>query len=1225
MIIRDFALNEVEVKDGYLVNAFQLEQEYLLGLEADRLLAGFYETAGKEPKQERYPGSWEERDMAGHTMGHYLTALAQAYASAQDKRFLDRLTYVIDSLKECQQESGYLSAFKEELFDSLEQGKQGLMPWYTMHKILSGLIKVYQLAGIPTALTLAIQLGTWAANRVNRWDDEIKTKVLAVEYGGMNDCLYELYRESGRLEFMLAAEKFDELPLFQEIYKGNDVLQGKNANAMIPKFLGALNRYLTVGEEQQFYLEAAKRFFDVVIENHTYVTGGSSELEHFGIPKMLAAARTNCNCETCNTYNMLKLARGLFQVTGEKKYLDYYEGTFWNAIVSSQNPKTGMSTYFQPMETGYFKVFGRPYEDFWCCTGTGMENFTKLNDSIYYKRDDVIYIGMYISSCLQDGLFGVQVSMEADLPAKPEVRITVEKASEGETKLAFRRPAWSKKGFSVTRKGKNLKTEERGGFVFVPVEKGTTELEVNFTPEVEIHSLPDNPDVVAFTYGHLVLSAGLGTENRVTLAVGANVTVPVKETRIKDTLEIRNSTIEGWKQKPELALVRQGETLNFQLFGTDEDKNLVFSPHYARVEEKYGIYWELKNGKKQEVRMPEKNEVTESMERTEKAEKKRKETKTANKPLMAALAVIVVLLLLITGFFVAMEVSETFRNSVLGRFNGKLTNGENVTMGTPTPTVTETSGGKTGSETAGNTTVIVDEPPVEYVYMDNLESEAVAANAGELHGFTAMVEQIGGKQYLTFTNGVYKVSYKNDVPSTQSSVPVCEVIISNGVQTETFYWNYYMESGNVAALCPRVGDYCKNEREQLVFAFRENVESRTDTLHVVAGNNLQEYYVIAPEATLETMVTVNSYLDAGQKVLADITCDNRNYYISLPDCRLDLAEEVYGITSDAKLTYEITEDTITLQCFVKLGHSAYIGRIRGNVSYSSRDVFRLSSPGFYVFAEDDFCDVDSMGIVTPVTEEELYVVRIPVVGDNGERLLVRAREEIAENTYDVDNFRLDEHGFLAYYENGVKTSLTGVDVSKWQYDVDWKKVAAAGVDYAMIRLGYRGTAAEGNCVIDPYFEQNIKGALDAGLQVGVYYFTQAITEEEAREEANIVIEALKGYNVTFPVAYDTEYAENARANDLSNAERTACAKAFCDTILAAGYTPVVYAGTNWGVLDMNMEGIQDYDLWYAYYGNPEDVYLPYHYTMWQYTDAATVAGIQTKVDLNISFIDYSTR
>jgi len=161
--------------------------------------------------------------------------------------------------------------------------------------------------------------------------------------------------------------------------------------------------------------------------------------------------------------------------------------------------------------------------------------------------------------------------------------------------------------------------------------------------------------------------------------------------------------------------------------------------------------------------------------------------------------------------------------------------------------------------------------------------------------------------------------------------------------------------------------------------------------------------------------------------------------------------------------------------------------------------------------------------------------------------------------------------------------------------------------------------------MDQYFEQNIKGALDAGLQVGVYYFTQAITVEEAIEEANIVIDALKGYNVTFPVVYDTEYREDGRANDLPNELRTACAKAFCDTVLAAGYTPAVYSSTNWSILDLNLEDLQNYDMWYAYYGQPEDLYFPYEYTMWQYTDKGKVDGIDTNVDLNISFMDYSTR
>ena len=597
------------------------------------------------------------------------------------------------------------------------------------------------------------------------------------------------------------------------------------------------------------------------------------------------------------------------------------------------------------------------------------------------------------------------------------------------------------------------------------------------------------------------------------------------------------------------------------------------------------------------------------------------EKKKWKKPLIVGLLVVVLLLLLVTGFFVILEVSENFRNAVLGQ----PVSGDKVESVTATPIPTGVLEERHEYSEVVEPTEIP-EVPAKLMQLEDLEYEAAVANAGDLRGFTAFVEQIGGQQYLTFSNGVYKVSYKNDFPATtKSSVILYEVIISNGTQTETFYWDYYAESGNVAKLCPYVGDFCKNGREQLAFSFLADGNDAADTLHVVAGNNLVEYYVIQPETALDKLIKVNGYLDAGKNVLADITSDSRNYYISLPECKLSLAEEVYAVKADSRLTYEIKDNGITLQSFVEIGEGQFVGRIRGNITFSSRDVFRLSSPSFYAFAEDDFCDVDSMGIVTPVTEAELNKVRIPVTGDGGERLLVRAREEVTLHNLQKENFRYDENGFLAYYENGVKKSMTGIDVSKWQYDINWKKVKAAGVDYAIIRLGYRGTAAEGNCAMDPYFEQNIKGALNAGLQVGVYYFTQAITVEEAIEEANIVIEALKGYNITFPVVYDTEYREDGRANDLSNAERTACAKAFCETILAAGYTPVVYSSTNWAVLDLNLEGLTNFDLWYAYYGTPENLYLPYGFTMWQYTDSGKVDGISTNVDLNICFIDYSTR
>lgn len=507
--------------------------------------------------------------------------------------------------------------------------------------------------------------------------------------------------------------------------------------------------------------------------------------------------------------------------------------------------------------------------------------------------------------------------------------------------------------------------------------------------------------------------------------------------------------------------------------------------------------------------------------------------------------------------------------------------------------------------------------------LENLEQEVAIANAQDLHGFTAFVEQINGKQYLTFSNGIYKISYKNAVAQSAEE-SVYEVIISNGGARQTFDWKYYMESGNVAKLCPTIGDFCKNERNQLAFSFLEQKSSVADTLHIVAGNTLIEYFVILPQAALEEVVVVNNYLDARKAIIADIVSNERYYYVSLPACDVSLAEEVYKMKSDSHLTYDITDGGITMQCFVELGDGNFIGRIKGTITYSSRDVFRLSSPTFHLFAEDDYCDVDSMGVATPVSEEQLYEPRITVTGDGGEKLLVRARQEVGFHNLNLDNFRKDEHGFVAYYENGVKKTLTGIDVSKWQGDIDWNKVKSAGIDYAIIRLGYRGTAPEGNCAMDPKFEDNIKGALAAGVDVGVYYFTQAITEKEAIEEANIVIENLRGYDITFPVIYDTEYREGGRANDLSNRQRTACAKAFCETILAAGYTPMIYSSTNWSILDIDLEQLP-YDLWYAYYGEGKNIYYPYKFTMWQYTDSGKVNGISTNVDLNVCFIDYSVQ
>ena len=1208
MQIRDFHLEEVEVTDAYLKNAFMLEKEYLLKLDMDRLLVGFYEIAGKQPKAERYPGGWEDADIAGHTMGHYLTALAQAYAATGEERFLKRLQYLLEGLRECQAESGYLSAFREELFDNLEQEKQAWVPWYTMHKILAGLVRVYQLTELPMARELAVRLGNWVSARVNRWDEKMKARVLATEYGGMNDCLYELYQVTGTLEYLLAAEKFDELPLFRAIHDGTDILDGKHANTTIPKFLGALNRYRVLGEKERFYLEAAERFFDIVTQHHTYVTGGNSEWEHFGTPGVLAAERTNCNCETCNTYNMCKLARGLFEVTGERKYLDFYEGTYWNAIVSSQNPKTGMTMYFQPMATGYFKVFSRPFDNFWCCTGTGMENFTKLGDSVYYCGEDTLYVAMYLSSVLKDREHGITLRMEADLPANPVVRLSAEKTTEGITALALRVPAWSKGGIRLKKDGLEIIAAQEEEFLTVSLEQGCVELELEFEPVTAIHPLPDNPNVVAFTYGPLVLSAGLGKEQMDTSLTGVNVTVATREVKIKEQIKTLNLGPEEWKKHPEQALVRLGNQLEFTLQGTDEDNHLIFTPHYARYEERYGIYFELVDGhrKEQAKQEPETEQKPEKPETTpESKETQKPETKTAKETSRKGyrgLLVLVVLLGLLTAFCAAMAFSDGFRGNIVATvkavslvWSGERENTEPEITAMPSPTAAQ-------------------QEPTKRQPVDAREM-AKKYNRSLSNGYIVSVQERDGKEYLVFDNGVYTVSYRNDPAA-------CEVILSDGTREKGFAWSYLLDAEQPEGFCPVSGEYCGNGRSQLVFSFPGTEGSG---LHIVSERTFEEYYVISPEQAFSETVYTDSYLDAGQATIARIIGNEKAYYVALPKTGEAETPLAYEMKQNVRVAYTVGDSGITVESYVCMGDNRYIGKIIGEITYTARDLFQLTGQTFYAFAEDDFCDPDFMGILTPIGEEELKAERIRITGDSGEKLLVSLREEISRNSYDKSNFRTDENGFLAYYENGVKKTLTGVDVSRWQEEIDWKKVAAAGVDYAIIRLGFRGTAAAGNTAIDPYYEKNMRGALDAGLMVGVYYFTQAITVEEAVEEANIVLENIKDYPVTFPIVYDTELSNNARANNISGADRTACAKAFCDTILAAGYTPVIYAGTNWSVMKLNLEELQSYDLWYAYYGEPESLYYPYGYTMWQYTESGTVDGIKGKADLNLSFIDYSTR
>jgi DUF1680 family protein len=608
-LLEDFALEEVTVDDPHYKQLFEVDIAYVLSLDPDRLMDGFRAVSmDQDPATApNLYGGWEAgwSLLRGHTIGHYLTALARAHRQtlddpAKNQEIEDLIDYTVTQLREYQvaNGNGFLFASPETHFDIVEGRITGdqWAPWYTMHKIIAGMLDVYKLTGSTVALDVASALGDWAYDRASQWDSAMRTRVLGVEYGGMNDCLYELYKHTSSANHLTAAHLFDEETLFTPISQGTDVLDGKHANTQIPKMIGSLNRFRTLGEAEAHYFDVAEEFWTLVVNNHTYVTGGNSQLEHFHEPGQLDAYRDNTNNETCNSYNMMKLTRELFKVEPDVKYADFYERAFINEILTAIHPETGMTTYFKPMGTGYFKAFGRE-ETFWCCNGSGMENYTKLSDGIYYHDDSQLYVNMYVSSTLDWAARGLGLHQTADVPLSPTVTLTIDSAPSEEVTIKFRKPWWLASGElpRITVNGQPLCLESSAGYFAVARIWAVGDVvELTLPADVRVSRLPDNPNAVAFSYGPMVLSAGMGTEQMITEPQWASekAMIPAGVT-IKDTIAIQDGSIEDWITNITQHLTQTPGTLDFSLQGTDEDDGLTFSPQYLRNDERYGIYFVL--------------------------------------------------------------------------------------------------------------------------------------------------------------------------------------------------------------------------------------------------------------------------------------------------------------------------------------------------------------------------------------------------------------------------------------------------------------------------------------------------------------------------------------------------------------------------------------------------------------------------------------------------------
>lgn len=584
---KPFEMGEVVITKGPFKHAEEKETAYLLELEPDRFLSGFRSEAGLVHKAPKYEG-WESLGVAGQSLGHYLSACAMYYATSGDERFLQRLEYTINELDSCQQANGdgYLAATPDgkRIFKEVSAGKiysqgfdlnGGWVPLYVMHKVLAGLIDTYQYAHNERALAVAEKLANWMYGTFQHLTEEQMQKVLACEFGGMNEALANLYACTKNEKFLALAQRFDNhKAIMDSLAVGVDDLEGKHANTQVPKVIGAARLYELTGSKRDSAI--ASFFWHTVVQNHSYVNGGNSDGEHFGAPGQLNERLSTSNTETCNTYNMLKLTRHLFSWQSLPEYSAYYERAVFNHILASQNPDDGMCTYYTPLISGGKKGYLSPFQSFCCCSGSGMENHVKYGDFIYSEgSDSSLWVNLFIPSQLNWTDREMVVTQDTDIPSSDKTVLTVKTEKPQSVIFRLRYPEWAE-SMRIKVNGSSVSFEaSNNNYVSIEREwKDNDKIEITFKIKCYTVSMPDNEKRVGIFYGPVLLAGELGAEE------------PDMEKDIP-VLVTNNQPVDKWLEKV------SDSPLRFKTKGVGEPKDMSLIPFYGMHHQHYMVYWDL--------------------------------------------------------------------------------------------------------------------------------------------------------------------------------------------------------------------------------------------------------------------------------------------------------------------------------------------------------------------------------------------------------------------------------------------------------------------------------------------------------------------------------------------------------------------------------------------------------------------------------------------------------
>lgn len=594
---RIFALDEVRLEHGPYREAMERNSDYLLSLDPNRFLHFFLTTAGLPPKGDPY-GGWETK--VGRMLGHYLSACSMYLRATNVPQFKQRQDYVVGELAACQRANGngYVGGVPEadRIFHEIAAGniyidRRGLngvhAPWYMLHKMCAGLRDAYAYGGNRQALTVLTGFSDWAWTLTDRLSDADMQKMLEAEYGGMNEVFADLYAITGNNRYLVLSRRFNRRAVLDPLTHGIDDLDGLHANTQIPAVLGLYAQYEVTGDRE------AKRggefFWKTVTMNRSYVIGGNSDKEHFYKIGQMGQNLSPATAETCNSYNMVKLTDRLFADDPREELAAYQERVLWNDILASQDKTTPGMTYYMSLTPGHFKTFSTPFDSFWCCVGTGMENHAKYGESLYFSSAHELWINQFIASAVQWKERGIQLVQSTSFPREPrsEWKVLCEKPVDAV--IYLRHPKWASNGFAVTVNGKPVNGSIPGSYLKLKRTWKNNDMIVASLPmELAVEPMPDDPSWNAILYGPIVLVGLLGTKQmppEAPYADGNQLAFRSVPDPPVPTLTAATSKINEWLNKT--------GALEFETSETSTREAMHFVPLANVTKERYSVYWKL--------------------------------------------------------------------------------------------------------------------------------------------------------------------------------------------------------------------------------------------------------------------------------------------------------------------------------------------------------------------------------------------------------------------------------------------------------------------------------------------------------------------------------------------------------------------------------------------------------------------------------------------------------